>query len=106
MRTYARMRRLAFQRARERARARARDGDLHIGITVRMHIMICTRVRMYTCMRALAECILARVGVGVDAGARARRERVSTNCVSLRTLYIDVYLCMNVGTYGCIIACL
>jgi hypothetical protein len=81
--------------------ARARDGDLHLGITVHMHIMICTRARMYTCMRALVECI--SVGVGVGAGAGARRERASTNCVSLRTLYIDAYLYMNVGMYGCII---
>ncbi len=36
----------------------------------------------------------------------AQRERASTNCVSLRTLYIDVYLYMNVGMHGCIIACL
>ncbi len=27
---------------------------------------------MYPCVRALVDCISARVGVGVDAGARAR----------------------------------
>ncbi len=94
----------AFQRGRRRVRVRVR-------VRVRamatfMYSIICTRARMYTCMRALAECISACVGVGVGVGARARvrRERASTNCVSLRTLYIDVYLYMNVGMYGCIIA--
>ena len=41
----------------------------HQGITVHMYIIIGTRARTYTCVRALAECIPARVGVGVDAGA-------------------------------------
>ncbi len=89
--------------ARARVRARARDGDPHQGITVHMYIIIGTRARMYTGMRALAECIPACVGG--RRRARARRERASTtNCVSLRTFYIDGYLYMNVGTYGCIIA--
>jgi hypothetical protein len=39
---------------------RARDGDLHLGIIVQMYIIICTRARMCTCVRALVECILAR----------------------------------------------
>ncbi len=101
----------ASQLGRRRVRVRvhterraARDGDLHLGITVHMYIIICTRARMNTCMRALVECISARVGVG--AGVRARRERASTYCVSLRTIYIDVYLYVNVGMYGCIIVCL
>jgi hypothetical protein len=50
---------------------RRKGATFHLGITVHMHIITCTRARMYTCMRALAECIPARVGVGVDAGARA-----------------------------------
>ncbi len=57
----------AYQRARRRVRAErwaARDGDLHQGITVPMQIIIGTRARMYTGMRALAECISARAGAG------------------------------------------
>ncbi len=75
----------AFQRARVRVRGcataaalsggRRKGATFHLGITVHvlhMHITICTRARMYTCMRALVECISACVGVGVHAGARAR----------------------------------
>ena len=104
-------RRVVHVRVRADRRA-ARDGDLHQGITVHMYshlgstvpmyIMIYTRVRVYTGMRALAEYARARAW----AWARARRELASTNCVSLRTFYIDVYLCMNVGMYGCRIVCL
>ncbi len=78
----------------------------HLGITVPMHIIIGTRARMYTCMRALVECISAWACAGAGAGARAAGARASTNCLSLRTFHIDVYLYMNVGTYGCIMACL
>jgi hypothetical protein len=58
----------ASQRARQGVRVRvraerraARDGDLHQGITVHMYIIIGARARMYTGMRALAECIPACV---------------------------------------------
>ncbi len=48
----------------------------HLGITVHMYIIIGTRARMHTGMRALAECISAwawaGVGVGVDAGGSGR----------------------------------
>jgi hypothetical protein len=80
---------------------RRATATFHQGIIVHMYIIIGARARMYTGMRALAECISARVG----AGARAAGARAFTNCVSLRTFYIDVYLYRNVGTYGCIMAC-
>jgi hypothetical protein len=108
----------ASQRARQGVRVRvraerraARDGDLHQGITVHMHSIIGARARMYTGMRALAECFPACVrgrgrGRAHGGSARAAGARAFTNCVSLRTFYIDVYLYMNVGTYGCIMACL
>ncbi len=66
----------ASQRARQGVRVRvraerraARDGDLHLGITVHMYIIIGARARMYTGMSALAECIPAWAGAGVGAGA-------------------------------------
>ncbi len=86
----------ASQRARGRVRAtaaalsggRRMGATFHLGITVHMCIIKCTRARMYTDMRALVECIPACVGVGVDAGARA----AGTNSVAFRTFHIDVYL--------------
>ena len=44
----------------------------HLGITVHMYSIIGARARMYTGMRALAECISARVGARARAPARAR----------------------------------
>ena len=70
--TCARMRRMhPSVRARVRATpgGRRKGATFHLGITVHMHIIICTRACMYTCMRALVECISACVGVGVDTGA-------------------------------------
>ncbi len=73
MRTYARMRRLRFSvRVGVCVRACVLSGDLHLGITVHMYSIIGTRARMYTCMRALAECISARAGVRGRGRGRAR----------------------------------
>jgi hypothetical protein len=72
----------ASQRGRVRVRVRA-TATCHLGITVPMYSIIGTRARMYTGMRALVECISARVGAGARARPRARV--ASTNCVSLRT---------------------
>ena len=76
MRTYARMRRMhpsvgvgVCVCVCALSGGRRKGATFHLGITVHMHITICTRARMYTCMRALVECISACVGVG--AGARA-----------------------------------
>ncbi len=68
-------------RVRERTERRAaQGGDLHLGITVHMHSIKGTRARMYTFMRALVECIPARVGMGVDAGARGGSGRPLIVC--------------------------
>ncbi len=74
VRTYARMRRL---RSSVRvgvcvcvlSGGRRKTAIFHQGIIVHMYIIIGTRARMYTGMRALAECISACVGVGAGAGA-------------------------------------
>jgi hypothetical protein len=63
----------ASQRGRARVRVRVRaerraahGGDLYLGITVHMYGIICTRARMYTCMRAHVEGVSARAaGTGV-----------------------------------------
>jgi hypothetical protein len=95
----------ASQRARRRVRVRAerraaRDGDLSSrehSAHVYQYMYACAHVQMCVCARRMHP----------SAGVRVRRrERASTNCVSLRTFYIDVYLYMNVGTYGGILACL
>ena len=64
------------------------------------HVCMC----MCACARGMHLSVGGR-GRG-RARARTRLERASTNCVSLRTFYIDVYLYMNVGMYGCRIVCL
>ena len=92
----------AFQRARGRVRAHARAtaaaraarGDLHLGITVHMSIIICTRARMYTCMRALVACIPACVGVGVGVAADVRggsgRPLIACHFVHFTSMYIYI----------------
>ncbi len=77
----------ASQRARRRVRVRerterraAQGGNLHLGITVPMYIVICTRARMYTCMRVLVDCISARVGMGARARARGGSGRPLIVC--------------------------
>jgi hypothetical protein len=54
----------ASQRARQGVRVRVRAerrATCHLRITVHMYSIIGTRARMYTCVRALAECIPACV---------------------------------------------
>ena len=96
------------------ARARARNGGSASGARrpssryhcahVYHYMSACAHVHMYACARSMHSSVRGR-GRGRGRG-RARRERASTNCVSLRTFYIDVYLYMNVGRYGRIIVCL
>ena len=91
----------AFQRARGRVRVRAqrrqrerRNGDLHLGITVHMSIIICTRARMYTCMLALVACIPACVGVGVGvaAGVRGGSGRPLIVCHFVHFISMSIYI--------------
>ena len=100
MHTYARMRRMhssvrvgvcARTRAQRRQRER-RDGDLHLGITVHMSIIICTRARMYTCVRALVACIPACVGVGVAAGVRGGSGRPLIVCHFVHFISMYIYI--------------
>ncbi len=98
----------ASQRGRRRVRVRVQGGDLHLGITVHMHIITCTRARMYTCMRALVECISARAcaGLGAGVGARAAGAGVHLLCVTSYILYrcIPTYECRHVWLYNCMLA--
>ncbi len=89
-------------RAERRA---AQGGDLHLGSAVHMHIVICTRARMYTCMRVLVDCISARVGVGVDAGAcggGSGRPLIVCHFVPLYRC-IPIYECRYVWLYTCML---
>jgi hypothetical protein len=108
VRTYARMRRM---RSSVRvgvyvcACAQRRPSSGYHNAHVYSYMYACAHVHMYACARRMH---LSARGRGRGRGrARGRGgSGGSTSCVSLRTLYIDVYLCMNVGTYGCILACL
>jgi hypothetical protein len=86
-----------------RERRAAQGGDLHLGIIVHMYIIICTRARMYTCVRALVECILAR-GRGHGRG-RARWERRPLIVCHFVPLYrfIPIYECRYVLLYSCML---
>ena len=78
VRTYARMRRM-HPSVGVRVRVcvcvlsggRRATAPCHLVITVPMYSIIGTRARMYTGMRALAECIPAWACLGAGAGARA-----------------------------------
>ncbi len=86
-------------RVRVRARRRvAQGGDLHLGITVHMYIVICTRARMYTYMPALLECFSSCVGVGASAWACAR---VGARAAGAGVHYVSLCICMHVCTYVC-----
>jgi hypothetical protein len=94
VRTYARMRRMhpsvgVCVGVCVLSGGRRKGAIFHLGSTVHIEIIICTRARMYAGMRALVECISACVRG--RARARAAGARASTNCVSLRTFYIEVY---------------
>ena len=94
----------ACTRVRAERRA-AQGGDLHLGSAVHMHIVICTRARMYTCMRVLVDCISARVGVGVDAGAcggGSGRPLIVCHFVPLYRC-IPIYECRYVLLYTCML---
>jgi hypothetical protein len=91
-------------RANVRVHVRARDGggaerraaqggDHHLGITVTMYII------MYACARRMHLSVRER-GRG---RVHARRERASTNCVSLCIYtYVYMYVCMRVCRYVCV----
>ncbi len=118
MHTYARMRRMhssvrvcACVRACARRRrrwaaggARGRPSSRYHCAHVHHYMYACAHVHINACARRMH---LSELGRGRRRGCtRSRRERASTNCVSLRTFFIDAYPCVNVGMYGCIIACL
>jgi hypothetical protein len=118
MRTYARMRRLRSSvRVGVCVRGSVRDGGgarggrckgatFHLGITVHMHIIICTRARMYTCMPALVERISACVGVGACECARAAGAAVHSGCHHVYVCMLCMHACMYVRMYVCRYVCM